>query len=147
MRLCFFFVFAMSAVGTADADAPPPSAKVKPAAPNAGTAALVTRFFFEACFTRDIVASSIRGNKSFESRATRLYAWQICRARLLAYTMTRCNVQFPFMFMNVYRRFHEAKCSRQPQRAPLPMALRASLGRVEKSVWSIITDVSSGMNC
>ena len=42
----------------ADADAPPASEKVNPAAPNAGTAALVTRFFFEACFTRCIVASS-----------------------------------------------------------------------------------------
>lgn len=54
-----------SAIGTADADAPPVSEKVKPAAPSAGKAALVTRFFVEACFTRDIVASSIRGNKSF----------------------------------------------------------------------------------
>ncbi|WP_154071055.1 hypothetical protein [Bradyrhizobium lablabi] len=46
-------------VGTADAFAPPASEKVNPTAPNAGTAALVTRFRFEACFTRDIVASSI----------------------------------------------------------------------------------------
>jgi hypothetical protein len=46
-------------VGTADADAPPTSEKVNPAAPSAGTAALVTRFRFEACFTRGIVASSI----------------------------------------------------------------------------------------
>ena len=46
------------AVGTADADALPASEKVNPAAPNAGTAVLVTRFFFEACFTRGMVASS-----------------------------------------------------------------------------------------
>jgi hypothetical protein len=48
-----------SAVGMADAEALPTSPKVKPAAPNAGTAALVTRFRFGACFTRGIVASSI----------------------------------------------------------------------------------------
>ncbi|WP_161500082.1 MULTISPECIES: hypothetical protein [Bradyrhizobium] len=40
-------------MGTADADAPPPSENVNPAAPNAGTATLVTRFFplevFFAC--------------------------------------------------------------------------------------------------
>jgi hypothetical protein len=47
-----------SPVGTADADAPPASEKVSPAAPSAGIAVLVTRFFFEACFTRDMVASS-----------------------------------------------------------------------------------------
>jgi hypothetical protein len=97
-----------SAVGNADADAPPASDKVKPAAPNAGTAALVTRFFFEACFTRDIVASSIPGNKSFESRAAKLYAQQMYHARPLTYTMMRRIVQFLFMFMNVYRRFHDA---------------------------------------
>ncbi|WP_156527674.1 hypothetical protein [Bradyrhizobium stylosanthis] len=43
----------MSGVGTADADAPPASENVNPAAPNAGTATLVTRFFplevFFAC--------------------------------------------------------------------------------------------------
>ncbi|MGY8704914.1 hypothetical protein RAD16_04110 [Bradyrhizobium sp. 18BD] len=42
-----------SGVGTADADAPPASENVNPAAPNAGTATLVTRFFplevFFAC--------------------------------------------------------------------------------------------------
>jgi hypothetical protein len=48
----------MSAAGTADADAPPASEKVNPAAPNAGTAVLVTRFFFEACFTRGMATSS-----------------------------------------------------------------------------------------
>src|SRR5437868_15081967 len=75
-----FVVGCTSAAGTADADAPPASEKVNPAAPNAGMAALVTRFFFEACFTRDIVASS--SNESFEPRANLFYAWQMCRARL-----------------------------------------------------------------
>jgi len=53
-----FVLWGKSAVGTAAADALPASEKVNPAAPNAGTVALVTRFFFEACFTRGIVASS-----------------------------------------------------------------------------------------
>ncbi len=46
------------AIGTADANALPAIEKVNPAAPKAGTAALVTRFFSEACFTRGMVASS-----------------------------------------------------------------------------------------
>ena len=50
------FSFGASAAGAVEAAAPPASEKVKPAAPNAGTAALATRFRFEACFT-DIVAS------------------------------------------------------------------------------------------
>jgi hypothetical protein len=49
----------VSAAGTADAAALPASEKVKPAAPRAGIAAFATLFRFEACFTRDIVASSI----------------------------------------------------------------------------------------
>src|ERR1700731_1046295 len=84
----------------ADADAPPTSEKVKPAAPNAGTAALVMRFFFESCFARGIVASSILGNKSFESRA-KPYPRRICQARPTTHTITWRNVQFPFMFMNI----------------------------------------------
>jgi hypothetical protein len=47
-----------SPVGTADADAPPASEKVNPAAPSAGTAVLVIRFLFEACFNRAMAASS-----------------------------------------------------------------------------------------
>jgi hypothetical protein len=50
-----FGVLGTSDVGTADADAPPTSEKVNPAAPNAGTA-FATRFRFEACFTPGIVA-------------------------------------------------------------------------------------------
>jgi hypothetical protein len=53
-----FGVRGTSCVGTAAADAPPTSEKVKPAAPNTGTA-FVPRFGFEACFARGIVASSI----------------------------------------------------------------------------------------
>lgn len=41
----------VSGVGTTDADAPPASENVNPAAPNAGTVTFVTRFFiFEDCF-------------------------------------------------------------------------------------------------
>jgi hypothetical protein len=51
----FSFCGVSAVVGRADAEAPPASEKVNPAAPNAGIAALVTRFRLEACF--DIVAS------------------------------------------------------------------------------------------
>jgi len=46
----------VSAVGSVDAEAPPASEKVNPAAPNAGATAFAARFRLEACFT-DIVAS------------------------------------------------------------------------------------------
>jgi outer membrane biosynthesis protein TonB len=49
-----------SVVGTADAEAAPAKPKVKPAAPSAGTATFVTRFRFEDCLTRGIVASIFR---------------------------------------------------------------------------------------
>jgi hypothetical protein len=45
--------------GIVEAAALPASEKVNPAAPSAGTAAFAILFRFEACFTRDIVASSI----------------------------------------------------------------------------------------
>jgi hypothetical protein len=48
-----------------DANALPASEKVNPAAPNAGTAPWVNRFFFfEACFTCCMVGSSERCKKS-----------------------------------------------------------------------------------
>jgi hypothetical protein len=53
-----FGVRGASVVGATAADAPPTSEKVNPAAPNTGTA-FVTRFRFEACFTRGMFASSI----------------------------------------------------------------------------------------
>jgi hypothetical protein len=47
-------------MGIVDADAPPTSEKLNPAAPSAFTvAALVVRFCFEACLTRGMVASSL----------------------------------------------------------------------------------------
>jgi hypothetical protein len=46
-------------VGIVDADALPTSEKLSPAAPSTFTVvALVLRFCFEACLTRDMVASS-----------------------------------------------------------------------------------------
>lgn len=60
-----FGVRGTSDVGTAEADAPPTSEKVNPAAPNMGTV-FATRFRFEVCFTPGIVASSIPVEKRFE---------------------------------------------------------------------------------
>ncbi|WP_161491872.1 hypothetical protein [Bradyrhizobium centrolobii] len=68
-----------SLVGIAAADALPASEKVSPAAPNAGTAALATRFFFEACFTRCMVASSKCCKKDI--RQWKVYAEQTRQAR------------------------------------------------------------------
>jgi hypothetical protein len=50
-----FGVCGASCVGTADADAPPTSERVNPAAPNTG-ADFVIRFRFETCFTRGMLA-------------------------------------------------------------------------------------------
>jgi len=72
-----------SAVGTAAAYALPASEKVNPAAPNAGTAVLVTRFFFEACFTRDMVASSDRFEKDLREPILR---WQNKAGKIHAHT-------------------------------------------------------------
>jgi len=50
-------------VGIADPDALPNSEKPNPAAPSTVTAAaLVVRFFLEACLTRGMVASSVLVN-------------------------------------------------------------------------------------
>jgi hypothetical protein len=54
----------VSVAGIVDADALPTSEKVSPAAPNAFAAALVVRFFFEACLTRAMVASSVSSYKN-----------------------------------------------------------------------------------
>jgi hypothetical protein len=59
-----FDVVGRSAVGTAAADAPPTIDRDNPAAPKTGTA-FFTCFFFEACFTLGIVASSIPCGKKF----------------------------------------------------------------------------------
>jgi hypothetical protein len=66
-----------SVVGTADAEAPPARPKVKPAAPSAGTATFVTRFRFEDCLARGIVASIFR----------------ICSPSLVDFTLVDCIAQ------------------------------------------------------
>jgi hypothetical protein len=74
-----FGVRGASVVGVTAADAPPTSEKVNPAAPNTGTA-FVTRFRFEACFTRDMFASSVPCKKIFLTPAGQLYALPMQRA-------------------------------------------------------------------
>jgi hypothetical protein len=75
-----FDVVGRSAVGTAAADAPPTIDRDNPAAPKTGTA-FFTCFFFEACFTLGIVASSIPCGKNFESSAPSLpFANAPCKA-------------------------------------------------------------------
>jgi len=71
------------AVGATAADAPPASEKVSPAAPSAGTAVLMTRFFFEACFTRGMVASSNVARRISQESS---YAEQTRQAR---FTLTK----------------------------------------------------------
>jgi len=61
------------AVGIVDADALPTRERPTPAAPSTLTAAaLVVRFGFEACLTRDMVASSVSSCEN---------AWQVCAWR------------------------------------------------------------------
>ena len=87
--------------GSADAEAPPASEKVNPAAPNAGTAALVTRFRLEACF--DIVASSsITCKVSFDSsNPRRSYAERSPSRKAVDLTNVLLYIQFLFILMNV----------------------------------------------
>jgi hypothetical protein len=89
----------VSTAGTADAEAPPASEKVRPAAPKAGIVALATLFRFEACFTRDIVASSI------PVRVVSITALAILRRagtsrKLLTLTNALFPIQFLFILMN-----------------------------------------------
>lgn len=64
-----FGVGGTSDAGATAADAPPTSENAKPAAPKTGTV-FVTRFFFEACFTRGIVASSLLCENFFQFSMT-----------------------------------------------------------------------------
>jgi hypothetical protein len=83
-----------SAVGTADADAPPINEKVNPAAPNAGIAALVTRFRFEASFTRGIVESSIPVKIVSESSEWTVSHWLVTRKVTAVHTTCCSNIGF-----------------------------------------------------
>jgi hypothetical protein len=129
-------------VGTAEADAPPASEKVKPTAPNAGTAALVTRFVFEACLTRAIVASSIHRISSPEQRdCTRgKGAMQVCR------------IHDGAMHCSVSIHLDERLSAFSVQVFMTKLSGAARLYSKHPSVerrnrWPIITDVSSGTSC
>jgi hypothetical protein len=94
------FSCGVSAVGRADAEAPPASEKVNPAAPNAGTAALVTRFRLEACF--DIVASPPITCKSCSRfQPSQSYAETAVSRKAVALTNVLLYIQFLFILMNV----------------------------------------------
>jgi len=85
------------AVGSVDADVLPASEKLSPAAPSTFTAAaLVVRFCFEACLTRDMVASSVSSCE---------IAWQTCARRNRRASVTfavkrEISHRIPFIFMN-----------------------------------------------
>ncbi|MGA7803652.1 hypothetical protein [Bradyrhizobium sp.] len=88
-----------SVSGMVEAAALPASEKVNPAAPSAGTAAFAMLFRFEACFTRDIVASSI------PVRPVSIPAAAILRKATLSrkphsVTIMLFYIQFPFILMN-----------------------------------------------
>jgi hypothetical protein len=70
----------MPTVGIVDADALSNSEKLSPVAPSTFTAvALVVRFCFEVCLTRDMVASSVSSCE---------IAWQACARRTGAASVT-----------------------------------------------------------
>jgi hypothetical protein len=75
--------------------------KVKPAAPNAGTAALVTRFRFEVCFTRGIVASSIPvQDELFFDSSLLDPTLRRCATQDFRVTNALLHIQFLFILMN-----------------------------------------------
>jgi hypothetical protein len=84
-------------VGIVDADAPPASEKLSPAAPSTLTAAtLVVRVCFKDCLTRDMVASSA---SSFEI-ARQASARRNRRARIAFAKKRETSHRVPFIFMN-----------------------------------------------
>jgi hypothetical protein len=118
----YFKVCGASAVGTADADALPTSERVNPAAPNAGTAALVTRCRLGACFTRGMVASSIPDETVLESTPN------ICTPHDLRMQDSPCMcamllraagflIHVRFMLMNVIGNLCCFSCSHQHRSA------------------------------
>ena len=104
-KLCFW----TSAAGIAEASALPAAEKVNPATPNAGTAALVTRFFFEACFIRGMVASSDIARRIFPQS----YADKIRHARFMG---TRKRIDAGIHIYERYRRIFVTRNRRHPSR-------------------------------
>jgi hypothetical protein len=146
-----------TSVGTADADAPPTSEKVNPAAPSAGTAALVTRFRFEACFTRGIVASSIPV-KDFRVQSVAIVRSANAPRKASdthdhATDNATQRIQLSFMLMNDNGTFYASAMSmidlvhdNLDERSARSFG-NCFLARTEKPAWSFITDVSSGTSC
>jgi hypothetical protein len=106
----------MFAVATVDAEALAPSERPSPAAPRAGTAAaLVKRFRFEACFTRDMQHSSMP-----VFRTERFYLCSACNGKILRLAHAPCKLErvhnwllhprVPFMSMNSAPLRHDQVC-------------------------------------
>jgi hypothetical protein len=90
-----------SAVGNVDADAPPARERPSPAAPSAGTAAaFVTRFRFEACFTRGIVASSMTHLKCCQKSSPQSVRLAHLPCKLDNFTKSLWYIQFLFILIN-----------------------------------------------
>jgi hypothetical protein len=85
----------VSTAGTAEAEAPPASEKVRPAAPKAGIVAFATLFRFEACFTRDIVAPPYLWERFDSSRCNITLGDRAAQA-----TNALFRIQFLFILMN-----------------------------------------------
>jgi hypothetical protein len=83
-------------VGVVDADALPTSEKLRPAAPSIFTAAaLLVRFCFEACLTRDMVASSVSSCEIARQSSARRNR----RARVTLCHKRETSHRVPFVFM------------------------------------------------
>jgi hypothetical protein len=88
-------------VGNVDADAPPARERPSPAAPSAGTAAaFVTRFRFEACFTRGIVASSMTHLKCCQKSSPQSVRLAHLPRKLDNFTKSLWYIQFLFILIN-----------------------------------------------
>jgi hypothetical protein len=113
-----FWPFCTSPIGTAAAYALPAAEKVNPATLNAGTAALVTRFFFEACFTRGMVASSNMVQRRISVQ--RSYADQTGQARFMR--ARKCNgARSDCIHLDERDRHIFVQCSDGPWPSPRPL--------------------------
>ena len=119
-------------MGIVDADALPTSEKLSPAAPSTFTAAaLVVRFFFEACLTRAMVASSVSSCEN---------AWQACaprnwRARVARAKKSEKSHRVPFIFMksrvvdHIQAALRDALDGGDPEQMASVLSLGAALRR------------------
>jgi hypothetical protein len=100
-----------SDVGTADADAPPTSEKVKPAAPNAGTA-FATRFRFEASLTPGIVVPPYL-QKNVSSSAAEILRFENAVCKVGWYGRRAASTGFHVDERHVHERFRSRDYSVQ----------------------------------